>query len=143
MGDDSHREQIQLRHDLSGRVRARVDAAEQLPGQSAERVGAAAERVRQAHLQAKQAQRTARLAQAHITRTRERAARAKDRELAAHLRAEALHTDAAGLQERLGHPDRAARARGQAGHARELYELALVEQAEQARRVLSPRAEKD
>jgi hypothetical protein len=54
-----------------------------------------------------------------------------------------LHTDAAGLQERLGHPYRAARARGQAGHARELYELALVEQAEQTQRVPSPRADKD
>jgi hypothetical protein len=86
MGDDSHRDQIETRHDLSGRVRARVDAAEQLLGQSAEGVAAAAERVWQARLQAEQAQRTIRLAQAHIARTRERAARAKDRELAAHLR---------------------------------------------------------
>ena len=74
---------------------------------------------------------------------RERAARAKDRELAAHLRAEKLHTDAAKLQERLGHPDRAARANGQAVRARESYELALVEQAEQTQRVLSPPPDED
>ena len=139
MGDNSDSEQIESRGDLTERIRARVDAAEQLLDESADRVGAAAERVRQAHLQAQQAQRTARLAQEHIDRTRERAARAKDRELAAHLRAEKLHTHAAGLQERLGHPDRAARAHGQAVHAREQYELALAEQAEQAQRVLLPR----
>jgi hypothetical protein len=142
MGNDSDSEQIESVGDLTGRVRAQVDPAERLLDQSAERVGAAAERVWQARLQAEQAQRTVRLAQEHVARTRERAARAKDRELAAHLRAEALHMDAASLQERLGHPDRAARARGQAVRARELYELALVEQAEQARRALSPRAER-
>ena len=122
----------------------RVDGAEQLLDESAERVGAAAERVRQAHLQAQQAQqaqRTARLAQEHINSTRERASRAKDRELAAHLRADKLRIDAAGLQERLGHPDRAARANGQAVRARESYNLALVEQAEAAQRVLSPPAD--
>jgi len=119
----------------------RVDGAEQLLDESAERVGAAAARVRQAHLQAQQAQRTARLAQEHIDSTRERATRAKDRELAAHLRADKLHIDAAGLQERLGHPDRAARANGQAVRARESYNLALVEQAEAAQRVLSPPAD--
>jgi hypothetical protein len=69
--------------------------------------------------------------------------RAKDRELAAHLRAEKLHTDAAELQERLGHPDRAAQASGHAAHAREQYELALVEQAEQTQRALSPPADED
>ena len=46
-----------------------------------------------------------------------------------------------GLQERLGHPDRAARANGQAVRARESYNLALVEQAEAAQRVLSPPAD--
>jgi hypothetical protein len=143
MGDNSDHEPIESRRDLTERIRARVDAVEQLLEESAERVGAAAERVRQAHLQAQQAQRTARLAQEHITRTRERAARAKDRELAAHLRAEKLHTDAAELQERLGHPDRVARARRQAVRARESYELALVEQVEQTQRVLSPRAAED
>jgi hypothetical protein len=143
MGDNSESEQIGSGGDLTERIRARVDAAEQLLDESAERVGAAAERVRLAHLQAKQAQRTARLAQEHIVRTRERAARAKDRELAAHLRAEKLHTDAARLQERLGHPDRAARARAQAVRARELYALALVEQAEAAQWVLSPPSDED
>jgi hypothetical protein len=97
---------------------------------SAKRVGAAAERVRQAPLQAERAQRTARLAQKHIDRTRVRATRAKDRELAAHLRAEKLHTDAAELQQRLGHPARATGAREQAIRARALYQLAPKEQAE-------------
>jgi hypothetical protein len=143
MGDNSDSEQIGSGGDLTERIRARVDAAGQLLGESAERVGAAAERLRQAHLQAEQAQRTARLAQEHIARTRERAARAKDRELAAHLRAEKLHTDAARLQERLGHPDRAARACGQAVRARESYALALLEQAEAAQQMLSPPADED
>ena len=143
MGSNSDTEPIESRRDLTERIRARVDAAEQLLDESADRVGSAAERVRQAHLQAEQARRTARLAQEHIASTRERAARAKDRELAAHLRAEKLHSDAAEVQERLGRSDRAARARGQAVRAREMYELALVEQAEQIQRALSPPADED
>jgi hypothetical protein len=59
---------------------------------------------------------------------RERAALAKRQELAAHLRAIELHEQAAELQERLGHADRAARARAHAQHARELYARALEEQ---------------
>jgi hypothetical protein len=104
MGDTSDREQTESGSDLTEQIRGRVDEAEQLLNESAKRVGAAAERVRQAQLQAEQAQRIARLAQEHIDSTRARAARAKDRELAAHLRAEKLHTDAAKLQQRLGHP---------------------------------------
>jgi hypothetical protein len=62
------------------------------------------------------------------TSARERAALAKRQELAAHLRAIELHEQAAELQERLGYPDRAARARAHAQHARELYARALEEQ---------------
>jgi hypothetical protein len=42
-----------------------------------------------------------------------------------------LHEQAAELPERLGHPDRAARARAHAEHARELQVLALAEQHEE------------
>jgi hypothetical protein len=63
-----------------------------------------------------------------VTRARERARSAKGRELAAHGRAIQRHEQAAQVQERLGHPDRAATARKHAQHARELLELALREQ---------------
>jgi hypothetical protein len=46
-------------------------------------------------------------------------------------RAIELHEQAAELQERLGHPDRAADARAHADHATELQVLALEEQREQ------------
>jgi hypothetical protein len=64
---------------------------------------------------------------------RERAALAKRRELAAHARAIKWHEQAAELQERLGHPEWAAKARAHAEHARELHGLALEEQREQER----------
>jgi hypothetical protein len=67
------------------------------------------------------------------TNARERAALAKRRELAAHLRAIKMHEHAAELQERLGYPDRAARARGHAEHARDLYARARQEQQEHER----------
>ena len=67
------------------------------------------------------------------TSARERAALAKRRELAAHARAIKWHEQAAELQERLGHPEWAAKARGHAEHARELQGLALEEQREQER----------
>jgi hypothetical protein len=44
-----------------------------------------------------------------------------------------LHEQAAELQERLGHPEWAAKAGGRAEHARELQGLALEEQREQER----------
>lgn len=53
-----------------------------------------------------------------------RARIAKQRELEAHARAIELHQQAAELQDRLGHPDRAAR-------ARELWNQAREEQAKQ------------
>ena len=70
-------------------------------------------------------------ARQHGTSAPERAALAKRRELAAHARAIKLHEQAAELQERLGHPEWAAKARGHAEHARELQGLALEEQREQ------------
>lgn len=58
---------------------------------------------------------------------RERVRSAKRRELAAHERAIDRHEQAAEVQDRLGHPDRAARAREHARHARELRDLAVRE----------------
>jgi len=68
--------------------------------------------------------------QQRVTRARERAGLAKRRELAAHECAIQRHEQAAQVQERFGHPDRAATAREHARHARELLELALREQQE-------------
>jgi hypothetical protein len=65
---------------------------------------------------------------------RERVRLAKCRELAAHERAIVRHEEAAEVQERLGHPDRAARAREHARHARELRELAVQELEEWEKR---------
>ena len=69
-------------------------------------------------------------AQRRVRSARERALRAKRRELAAHDRAIKRHEEAAAVQERFGHPDRAADAREHARRARELRELALREQRE-------------
>ena len=60
-----------------------------------------------------------------------RARIAKQREIEAHARAIKLHQQAAELQDRLGHPDRAARAREHADHARKLWSQAKEEQAKQ------------
>jgi hypothetical protein len=68
--------------------------------------------------------------QQRVTSARERARLAKRRELAAYERAIQGHKRAAQVQERFGHPDRAATAREHAQHARELLELALHEQQE-------------
>lgn len=68
--------------------------------------------------------------QQRVTRARERAGLAKRRELAAHECAIQRHEQAAQVQERFGHPDRAATAREHAQHARELLELAVGEQQE-------------
>src|SRR5262245_760071 len=87
-----------------------------------------ARRIRKA---ASQAAGGAKQARRHAVSAAERAALAKRRELAAHARAISLHEQAVELQERLGHPDRAARARAHAEHARELQGLALEEQREQ------------
>ena len=54
----------------------------------------------------------------------------KQRELTAHLAAVELHEQAAELQERMGHPQRAAEARAQAERARQWHRLANEELAE-------------
>ena len=70
-----------------------------------------------------------------------RAVLAKRRELAAHVRAIKRHEDAAELQERFGHPERAATAREHARHARELHEEALRQQRDLEAR--APAGEED
>ena len=65
--------------------------------------------------------------QQHLIGAADRARLAKRRELAAHKRAIDHHKQAAELQERLGHPDRATRAREHARHAQELLEQAVQE----------------
>jgi hypothetical protein len=70
-------------------------------------------------------------ARRRVSGARERAALTKRQELAAHLRAIEVQEQAAELQERLGFPDRAARARAHAEHARELYARALEERQDQ------------
>lgn len=74
-------------------------------------------------------------AQQRARSARERALVAKRRELDAHERAIKRHEEAAELQERFGHPDRAATAREHARRARELRELALGEQREWEARI--------
>jgi hypothetical protein len=66
------------------------------------------------------------------TGARWRARIAKQREVEAHARAVELHQSAAELQDGLGHPDRAARAREHAEHLRKLWNQAKEEQAKQA-----------
>jgi hypothetical protein len=61
------------------------------------------------------------------TEAGERYLRAKQRELAAHERAIQRHDEAAALQERFGHSDRAAAAREHGRQARELHQQALWE----------------
>lgn len=87
--------------------------------------------IRRVRKEASQATDGAKVAHQRATSARVRAALAKRRELAAHARAINLHEQAAALQERLGHSDRAAKARAHAEHARELQILAFAEQREQ------------
>jgi hypothetical protein len=69
----------------------------------------------------------ARTTEPFATDAEERYLRAKQRELAAHERAIKRHNEAAELQERFGHPDRAVLARQHALQARKLHEQALRE----------------
>ena len=59
-----------------------------------------------------------------------RAVLAKRQELAAHVRAIKHHEDAAELQERFGHPERAAAAREHARQTRQMQKEALRQQLE-------------
>jgi hypothetical protein len=67
------------------------------------------------------------MAERAATGAEERYLRAKQRELAAHERAIRRHDEAALLQERFGHPDRAANAREHGRQARVLHAQAVQE----------------
>lgn len=110
------------------------DAAEdQAPERRRDLAQEPVEQVRRVLKEASQAAGGAKQVRQHATSARERAALAKRWELAAHARAIKWHEQAAELQERLGHPEWAAKARAHADHARELHGLALEEQREQER----------
>jgi flagellar motility protein MotE (MotC chaperone) len=118
-------------------VDAHVAAAERLISQSQQTVDRVTDRVQQTHRRIQhtyqQVQDLADAAQLTHRSTAEAADRflqVKQRELAAHLAAVDLHEQAAELQQRLGHPDRAAEARAHAEQARELHRLAAQELAD-------------
>lgn len=97
-------------HEAVERVRARVRQTHRRVERTFRRVGAAAVGVR--------------AVQRSTAGAVERFLQIKQRELAAHLAAVELHERAAELQERMGHPERAAEARRQAEQARAWYRLA-------------------
>jgi hypothetical protein len=106
----SANELLQQSHQAVERVRARVYQAHR-------RVERTFRRVQDAAVAAQAAQRAA-------GRASERFLQIKQRELAAHLSAAELHEQAAELQDRMGHPGRAAEARAHAEQARAWYRLA-------------------
>jgi chromosome segregation ATPase len=116
---------------VAQRVGDHVASADLLLRQSHQAVEGVRARVQQTHRRVEQTFRRVQeaaggvlAAQGSATEVTERFRQIKQRELAAHLAAEALHERAAELQERLGHPERAAEARRQAEQARAWYRLA-------------------
>ena len=95
------------------RVKDRMQKTDQLVERAFHRVGDAAG--------------VARVAERSAAGAGERYLRAKQRELDAHERAIQRHDEAAALQERFGHPDRAASAREHGRQARALHAQALRE----------------
>jgi hypothetical protein len=125
---------------LAQRVGDHVAAAELLIRQSHEAVERVSARVQQTHRRVQHTYRqvqevadAAQLTHRSTAGAADRFLQIKQRELAAHLAAVELHEQAAMLQERLGHPGRAANARAHAEHARELQRRALAEQGDQQR----------
>ena len=119
---------------LTQRVGDHVAAADRLIEQSHELIAQIRDRVQQTDRRVdrtfhrvRDAAGMARVAERPATGADERYLRAKQRELAAHERAIRRHDEAAVLQERFGHPDRAANAREHGRQARELHALALEE----------------
>jgi chromosome segregation ATPase len=116
---------------LAQRVGDHVGSADLLLRQSHAAVERVRARVRQTHRRVERTSRRVeeaaggvRAVQRSTAGAVERFLQIKQRELAAHLAAEALHARAAELQERMGHPERAAEARRQAEQARAWYRLA-------------------
>jgi len=127
---------------LAQRAGDHVGSADLLLRQSHEAVERVRARVQQTHRRIERTSRRVeeaaggvRAAQRSTAGAVERFLQIKQRELAAHLAAEALHERAAELQERMGHPERAAAARGQAEQARAWYRLAGEELADYQARI--------
>jgi hypothetical protein len=127
---------------LAQRVGDHVGSADLLLRQSHEAVERVRARVQQTHRRVEQTFRRVQeaaggvlAAQGFATEVTERFRQIKQRELAAHLAAEALHKRAAELQERMGHPERAAEARRQAEQALAWYRLAGEELADYQARI--------
>jgi hypothetical protein len=122
---------------LDERVRDHVDSAHELLERSQQVAQQAAARVEQTYRRVeriyRRVERTLGEAKGTFQATAasvDRFIEIKRRELAAHQEALKVHEQAAALQEKLGHPKRAAEARAHAEHARELYRLACEELAE-------------
>ena len=127
---------------LAKRVGDHVATADLLLWQSHEAVERVRARVQQTHgrvertsRRVEEAARGVRAVQRSTAVAVERFLQIKQRELTAHLAAEALHEGAAELQERMGHPERAANARRQAEQARAWYRLAGEELADYQARI--------
>ena len=122
---------------LAERVGEHVAAAELLIRQSHQAVERVTARVQQTqrrvvhtYQQVQEVADAAQLAHRFSAGAVDRFLQVKRRELAAHLTAVELHEQAAELQKRLGHPERAAEAHAHAERARVLHRLAAEELAD-------------
>jgi flagellar motility protein MotE (MotC chaperone) len=116
--------------------------AERLVSQSEQTLERVSDRIRQTHRRVERTYRQVQDLAAAVRLTHrstggaaDRFLQIKQRELAAHLAAAELHEQAAELQERLGHPERAAEAHGHAERARGLHRLAAEELADYQTRI--------
>ena len=122
---------------LDERVRDHVDSADELLERSHRAAQQAAARVEQTYRRVERVYRRVERTLGEATGTVQATAASvnrfieiKQRELRAHQETLKVHEQAAALQEKLGHPERAAEARAHAEHARELYRLACEELAD-------------
>jgi hypothetical protein len=137
VGTDPREQAAATDGELVEQARAHVDRAQRLLAQSQQAVQHAEARVLRTQRRVQGTYRRAEDVAGAAERIHQATAAAVDRlikikrhELAAHRTAAALHEQAAHLQGRLGHPDRAAAARAHAEHARELYRRAGEELAD-------------
>jgi hypothetical protein len=123
-----------------------VEGVRQLLEQSRQEAQQAAARIRETRRRLQwTAERTQQVAAAAAATKRATAAtvdrfvKVKRGEVEAHARAVALHEQAAALQARLGHPERAAQARAHADHAREMSQQAKAELDQYLARITAAR----
>ena len=120
--------------------------AERLVSQSEQALERVTDRIQQTHRRVERTYQqvqdlaaAAQLAHRSTGGAADRFLQVKQRELAAHLAAAELHEQAAELQARLGHPERAAQATAHAERARELHWLAAEELADYQARIAAIR----